>query len=114
MKLDRNIVGNGGRGKYAIIKLRELDTYTEQGAFGEVSKPIADAIKTLEEAGILDWGLEGSEGEFFLIRLKDKYARTALLAYAIGARVDDNEYADEIASMAERAGPRSLFCKRPD
>lgn len=81
MKLDRNINHNQ-RGKYALLKLRKLDDFTDQGAFGELAPPIAAAIKTLEDAGILDWGLHGTEGEFFVIRLRDAYATPALQAYA--------------------------------
>ena len=113
MKLDRSINDNG-RGKYALLKLRKLDEFTEQGAFGELAKPIADAIKVLEDAGILDWGLDGSESEFFVMRLKDKYAGNALGHYALAAVKDDPEYAAEVMALAKRAGSNSPFCKEPD
>ena len=112
MKLDRNINGNG-RGKYALLKLRKLDDYTEQGAFGEVAKPIAEAIKVLEDAGILDWG-NTPETEFMVMRLKDRYSQAGLAAYAREAVIDDPEYGGEIWEMARRAGPASPFCKAPD
>lgn len=114
MKLDRNINSNG-RGKYALLKLRKLDDFTHPNdPFQEVAKPVADAIKTLEESGILDWGIEGTESEFFVIRLKDKYAQGALHQYAIDAYPDDREYALEVEGMASRAGRDSPFCKKPD
>lgn len=37
-----------------------------------------------------------------------------LEAYANAAGVDDPEYADEVREMADRAGPDSQWCKRPD
>lgn len=112
MKLDRNINTNG-RGKYALLKLRKLDDYTSLEPFAEVAKPIADAIKTLADAGILDWGNK-PDTEFFVIRLKDKYAATALAAYAGEALKDDEEYGREILDMAVRSGRGHPDCKMPD
>jgi hypothetical protein len=114
MKLDRNIDANAGRGKYALLKLRRLDDFREQGAFGEVAPEIAKAITTLADVGILDWGKVGTEDEFFVIRLKDKYAAEALEAYAAAAIDDDPEYAGQVRDMADRAGLASQWCKKPD
>jgi glutamine synthetase len=114
MKLDRNITENDGRGKYAIIKLRELEAYRSDKTFDTYTPKIAKALKVLEEAGALDWGNVGTESEFFLIRLKDEYAKAALEAYMVAAAADDAEYAHEIMDMAMRAGPSSPWRKRPD
>lgn len=113
MRLDRNINPNG-RGKYALLKLRKLDDYTEHGPFGDLAAPVADAIKVLETAGILDWGnTVGSE--FFVIRLKDKYADDALFRYSLSAKYDGEiDYAREIEEMANRAGTNHPNCKKPD
>lgn len=116
MKLDRNINGNR-RGKYALLKLRRLtEIEAWDGGEGEAldRQAVIDAVGLLERAGILDWGYSGTEGEFMLIRLKDKYAAEALEAYAAAAIEDDPEYAGEIRDMAERAGPNSPWCKAPD
>lgn len=114
MKLDRKINDNG-RGKYALLKLRKLDEFTEPGdPFQQVAPKIADAIKTLEDAGILDWGLTGTDAEFFVMRLKDRHARLALHAYAESAHHDDPEYAGEIGELASRSGVNSPWCKNPD
>lgn len=86
MKMDRNI-NPDGRGKYALLNLR-----TNQ----------------------VQWGLVGEEDEFFVIKLKDKYARDALLAYARAAYADDIDWSMEVADLAERAGAQSPFCKAPD
>jgi hypothetical protein len=112
MKLDRNI-NDTGMGKYALLKLRPLKTM-RRGTFQSLPSNIIAAFELLEREGILDWGTVGTEKEFFLIRLKDEYAQPALRAYANKARADDPEYAAEVDEMADRAGPASPFCKRPD
>jgi hypothetical protein len=114
MKLDRNINSNG-RGKYALLKLRKLDEFTAvDDPFQKVAPAIVKAMAVLEGAGIIDWGIAGTEAEFMVIRLKDKYAGEALGAYAAAAVSDDPEYAGEIRDMADRAGPNNPWCKTPD
>lgn len=114
MKLDRN-VHEAGRGKYALLKLRDLDRYTDPSdPFQQVAKPIADAIELLSAEGLLDWGEVMTEREFFVIRLRDQFARAALNAYADAARPYDQEYATEVSLLAARAGEQSPFKKRPD
>lgn len=112
MRLDRTISPNK-RGKYALLNLRKLDDFVH-GTFQEVAKPIADAISVLEMAGILDWGLEGTESEFFVIRLKDKNAFAALMGYEREAAKTDAEFAADVRAMALRSGPNHPFCKKPD
>ena len=112
MRLDRNI-NDTGMGKYALLKLRGLSTM-RSGTFESLSPDIVAAFELLESNGILDWGRAGTEAEFFVIRLKDKYAQPALAAYAAAAADDDVEYAQEIMEMAARSGPASPFCKKPD
>jgi hypothetical protein len=114
MKLDRNI-NSDGRGKYALLLLRKLDEFEGPGAFAGIDPTILAAIATLEGFGLIDWGLTGTDREFFLIRLKDKYAAKALASYAAAAHSDgEAEYAGEVYEMATRAGEASPFCKRPD
>lgn len=114
MKLDRNINGNG-RGKYALLLLRQIDNFIRpDDPFQRVNQRIVDALRTLEDAGIIDWGLQGTESEFMVFRLKDRYAAEALEAYANEAGRFDPEYADEIREMADRAGPKSPWCKTSD
>ena len=105
MQLDRNIPGRGGRGKYALVKLRSI---------GADADSLHEAMGLLEGAGALDWGDANTESEFFVIRLKDRYAQEALRAYAQAARNDDPEWADEITALANQAGPASRWCKFPD
>lgn len=128
MKLDRNINQNR-RGKYALLKLRRLSEIEAwDGGEGEAQDRQAalDAIALLERAGILDWGYAGTDGEFFVVRLKDKYAGAAIEGYANAVAADARREPDEKASrdkfqwsvevlkLAEHAGPLSPFCKQPD
>jgi hypothetical protein len=93
MKLDRNI-NSDGMGKYALIKRRDTGAMEPtQSIYG----PLA----------VIPWNAVDFGGtpdtDFFVIRLKDKYAAAALGAYAEQARKDDPEYADEILALAEKA-----------
>lgn len=114
MQLDRNLPGNDGRGKYALLKLRVLQTCKQDGAFAGLTPEIAKAIKVLEENGILDWGDADTESEFFVVRLKDRYAQDALRAYAQAARSDDPEWAEEVDRLSDKAGEANRWCQFPD
>lgn len=88
MKLVRN-TSEDGRCKYAII-----DNRTGEKTEGRVGDP----------------------EEFFVIKLKDKYAAAALQAYADAVRNDpdgDREYATEVWQLSLRA-ERMPNRKRPD
>ena len=113
MKLDRNLEDNEGRGKYAVLLLRKLSDY-EAGTFGILPKELVEAIKTLERYELIDWGRQGTESEFFLLRLKDEYALPALEAYAGAIEEHDFEFATEVRELARRSGPYSQWCKKPD
>lgn len=113
MKLDRNLPGNLGRGKYALIKLRTFVALHDTGDAGSSIARIQGAFKTLEEFGMLDYG-DKPETEFFVMRIKDKYAGDGLVGYAMAAILDDPEYANEILKMAGRAGMNSPHVKVPD
>lgn len=106
MKLDRN-VNDDKRGKYALLKLRKLHA-------GNNPPSIAAALKTLDDAGLIDWGQADSHSEFFVMRLRDKHAKPALAAYAASAYRYDREYGIDVDELARRAGDNSKFCKLPD
>lgn len=111
MKLDRN-QNPDGLGKYAILALRELaDIRADDGS---LPSEIRDAIATLDNAGIIQWGRVGEEDEFFLVKLRDVNAPGALEGYAQKANTTDPEFAAEVRSMLSRAGSLSPFCKTPD
>lgn len=105
MKLDRNI-NQGGKGKYALINLRKLPVDPR------TAPALAAAVTDYPES--IEFGFVGNEDEFWLIKLKDKYAAAALQAYADAARVDDPEYATQIDEMVKRSGTNNPFCKNPD
>jgi len=77
MRLDRNL-NKDGKGKYALIKLRAIP--------GNPSTPEELAAAILAHPECVDWGERHSDSEFFVLRLKDKYAAPALLAYSNGAQ----------------------------
>lgn len=107
MKLDRNIKGSLGRGKYALVNLRT--GRAEHGQWGDDSDE-----GYFVPVDALTFGVVGEEDEFFVIKLKDKYAEGALHAYANAAQVDDPEWAEQVRGLARRAGTNSPWCKEPD
>ena len=114
MKMDRNI-NDDGLGKYAIINLRKLNEICgRQGTFERWTPGVAEALKTLEAVGALEWGCTGSPDEFFLIKLKDRNAMHALMAYHASIYADDPEFAEEVRQLALRSGTFHPLCKRPD
>ena len=107
MKLDKD-TNDDGIQKYAVINLRRLNS------FNKWTPEISNAFKILEEAGVLEWGHTGDPNEFFLIKLKDKYAKHALEQYSVAVGNDDPEYANAVFELSKRAGKDSPFCKTPD
>jgi len=112
MRLDRN-VGASGRGKYGIVSNRRLQELLKPGPNADyLPQKIASAVKTLEDLGILDWGVT-PDTEFFVIKLRDKNASHALLSYARAANIDDPEYANDVFALAQRANDHPHM-KKPD
>jgi hypothetical protein len=105
MKLDRNKTPSGN-GKYAVINLRKLP--------GNPQTPQELASAILANPASVSFGAAGTEDEFFVLKLKDRYVADALLSYADAADTEDSEYAAQVRELANRAGPNSPFCKRPD
>jgi hypothetical protein len=57
----------------------------------------------------------GGPNEHFVMMLKDKYSRVALMAYAEAAAKDgEKEYAQDVMELANRAGHMHPLCKMPD
>ncbi len=100
----------GGTGKYALLKNRQLRTLG-----GEQYAAAMDAIETLQNLGLVDFGEEGTDREFFVMRLKDAYAAEPLAAYASNAwRDGEKTYGDEVMGLALRAGGNSPHRQKPD
>jgi hypothetical protein len=114
MKLDRNM-NVGGRGKYALLKLRKIENYRGHGTFAGIKGDIGAALRVLDKYGLIEWGEPKTEGEFFVIKMRDAYAEPAMVMYANTAMLfGDKEYAQEVKALADRSGNKSKFCKRPD
>lgn len=109
MRLDRN---SNGRGKYALIKNRRLDELRSPDT-KELPIDIEQALKTLAEAGVLDVG-DSPSAEFFVMRLKDRFAGPALATYSQHAAAVDLEYAHEVSQLAKRSGMAHPLCRNPD
>lgn len=100
MKLDRNIT-NPKRGKYALIKLRDAELRVMECTVGMSGHQTPTVYEI--RAKDIDFG-DTDDTDFFVIRLKDKYAAQALIAYSEAARRDGEvEYAEEIAMLAHEA-----------
>jgi hypothetical protein len=93
MRLDRNIT-TPRRGKYALIKLREHDISEA------VRQPGIEGV--MVSASAIDLG-DTAESDFFVIRLRDKYAANALHAYSASCRADDPEFSREVLELANKA-----------
>lgn len=78
MKLVRNTTCDG-KCKYAIVRLDKI-RLNQIGGYGE--EVIDDAIVTLTNAGVLEFGQKGSEEECFVLKLKDIFTAAALHEYA--------------------------------
>ena len=117
MKLDRNVNGNGS-GKYGLVNNRRLAQIRAwDGGDGEIldQQAVEDAINLLTRAKVIEWGYHGTPEEFFVVKLKDRYSRVALHAYADEAHRDGNaEYAEQVHELAARSGVHHPYCKRPD
>ena len=105
MQLDRNL-NPDGKGKYALINLRKIE--------GCPRTPLELAAAILAHPDCVEWGCVGAPDEFWLIKLKDRFAQGALRAYADEAQESDPEYAQAVLELAQRSGPDSPFCKTPD
>lgn len=79
--LDRFTNKEPGRGKYALLKLRLIPI-----SKNEIREKVVTALGNPDA---IDFG-DTAESDFFVIRLKDKYAAPALAAYAQEAQKDGN------------------------
>lgn len=86
-----------GRGKFALIKLRELTRPRDITSQTKISA----ALALLAEEGILDYG-DGLDA-FFVMRLRDKWAAPALDRYALECCIEDPEFSNDINGLADRA-----------
>lgn len=120
MRLDRNT--GDGRGKYGLVKLRVLQPILDSVGNSRNAKnmdevnamKVREAVKLLEEEGVIEWSVPETETEIFVLKLRDRHAGAALYAYSQSALMHDDQYANDVFQLARRAGPKSPFCKDPD
>ena len=105
MQLDRN-KNKDGKGKYAVINLRKIP--------GNPQTAEALAAAILANPECVEFGHRNAPDEFFVIKLKDAFAKNALIAYADAAQPTEPRYAQQVFELAHRAGESHLLCKRPD
>lgn len=108
MKLDRNI-NPSGKGKYALVNLRKIPS--------DPRTPQELAMAILDNPECVEFGTVGSPDEFWVIKIKDRYAGGALRGYAESIELDtegDAEYYSEVYALAKRSGLDHPLCKRPD
>lgn len=79
----------------------------------ELPRGIMNAIRTLDNAGLIEWG-DTPETDFFVLKLRDAFAQSALHAYADAASSHDDEYSGEVRALARRSGRDHPMCKFPD
>jgi ribulose-5-phosphate 4-epimerase/fuculose-1-phosphate aldolase len=91
MKLDRNI-NKDGRGKYALVNIRELDGFAEDSA-------VRNAFEILRKHGVVTLGNENPGQQFFVMKYKDRFTAPALFAYARAIRdyVRENDGLNNVA-----------------
>lgn len=107
MNIDRNI-NQTGKGKYILINNRKIP--------GNLRTPQELAAAILANPECVEFGLVRDPNEFFVIKLKDRYAGRALSAYANAVDLDpegDREYAIAVTEIANRSGLFHPQCKRP-
>lgn len=97
MRLERND-NETGIGKYGVINFRRARHMDDSA-----KRAMSQALRVLENIGVIDYGRVGSLDEFFVIKLKDKHAAPALEAYALSAFDDDVEFANDVNMLALRA-----------
>jgi len=82
MRLDRN-VNPDGTGKYALVKMREVNRLRNQS--GQLPDDVTKAFMVLESRNIMLYGDESDGDQFFVMKYKDKFTALALFAYARAA-----------------------------
>lgn len=114
MKLIRNTTPDGSC-KYAIVRLDRIRKLNGKKQSAK-RKKIEQLLVALTKEGVLEFGRPGTEEEHFVIKLKDRFALSALLAYAREVRIEASsfrtggtmksdliQYADEIEDLARRS-----------
>lgn len=116
MKLVRNTTIDGTC-KYDIINRSKIKDLGE-----EEKNKVLEAIDVLKQSGIYTECLLNNKEEFFVIKLKDQFAKPALEAYAESVKqyavsvgdADLSDYGADVSDLANRSGVNNVYCKIPD
>lgn len=103
MDLIRNTT-NDGSCKYALIRLDKIHW--------SIKLFLIPLFKLINK--YIELGEPNSSQEFFVVKLKDKFAKRTLLAYADAAQDFDKGYSDQVRELAERSGNNHKECRTPD
>ena len=109
MKLTRNTTTDGSC-KYALIRLDKLRN--DRGADSKLCKALPNIPDKVFIENYVEIGEPGTEEEFFVIKLKDLNAASALEYYASSIQDKDPELAQDVFELAERS--RNMAYKQPD
>lgn len=96
MKLDREL-NEDSPNKYSLVLNRAVKALPPEAA-----REVNDALKILRDHGVLDDGRDPIK-EFFVIRLRDKYAAGALRSYAQAASEEDPEYGQSVHKLMRKS-----------
>lgn len=84
MNLDRN-TNRGGRGKYALARMRLLipiyEKKEKEGSINDEEAMILHSFEYLVKAGVIQLGTEDPGQQFFVMKYRDYFTPAALLAY---------------------------------
>lgn len=127
MRLDRN-TNRDGTQKYALVhmrRVRELAAAAGTPLSSVVDIDVQAALATLKAAGVLSYGNESPQAQFFVVKHGDRFASWALKGYERGVRVFASsqphgselkesltQYADDVAAEAQLASMAAT--KLPD
>ena len=114
MRLMRNDPERKGLCKYALIRLDKLSE-EDLKRLQETEYPHTELVEMLRKhPRLIEFGLTGSEEEFFVIKLKDRRASSALAMYAFECRrAGDEEMQRDVDELVYRS-ETSDFKKDPD
>jgi hypothetical protein len=86
-----------GKCKYAIVRLDKLRAMEAQDA--DYTQGMKSHLDALCQNGLLEYGEPGTAEECFVIKLKDRFAYPALVAYRTAVSVQIDELAQAIDTL---------------
>ena len=97
------------RGHCALLRVSP-PPWNNENQHPQWTAVVQEAIRTLNSAGLIEWGRVGDPDEFWVVKLADVNAPGALMGYARMADNTNPELASEVRGRLSRAGANSPFC----